>query len=170
MGLKKMDIKELTGNAWHMIGDDWMLVTAKDGDRVNTMTASWGGVGIMWAKTVATAYLRPQRYTKVFVDKGDTFTLSFFGGKEKKALGYLGSVSGKDEPDKIKKTDLHVELLSDAAVTFEEAVLVLVCKKLYAQEMKPECFFDQESLEKWYPDKDYHTMYIAEITEAYVRE
>ena len=67
------------------------------------MTASWGGVGIMWGKTAATIYLRPQRYTKEFVDANDTFTLSFFGGREKQAMGYLGKVSGRDEPDKISR-------------------------------------------------------------------
>ena len=85
-----MDIKTLEGNPWKMIGDDWMLVAAKKDGQVNAMTASWGGVGIMWGKTAATIYLRPQRYTKEFVDANDTFTLSFFGGREKQAMGYLG--------------------------------------------------------------------------------
>ena len=166
MNFEKIDLKELKISPWKCIGDEWMLVTAKMGDKVNTMTASWGGVGIMWGKQVATAYLRPQRQTKVFVDAADTFTLSFFGGAEKKAMGYLGSVSGKDEPDKISKTDLHVTEI-DGQPTFEEASLVLVCRKMYAQDMKPECFIDQSCIGEWYPDSDYHTMYIAEIVGAY---
>ena len=166
MSFQVTDVKELQRNPWKMIGDEWMLVTAEKEGKVNTMTASWGGVGIMWGKTVATVYLRPQRYTKEFVDAGDTFTLSFFGGKEKKAMGYLGSVSGRDEADKIGKAGLHVTEL-DGAPAFEEAELVLVCRKLYAQEMKPECFTGTEEIEKWYPDRDFHTMYIAEIVKAY---
>ena len=166
MSFQVTDVKELQGNPWKMIGDEWMLVTAEKEGKVNTMTASWGGVGIMWGKTVATAYLRPQRYTKEFVDAGDIFTLSFFGGKEKKAMGYLGSVSGRDEADKIGKTGLHVTEL-DGAPAFEEAELVLVCRKLYAQEMKPECFTGTEEIEKWSPDRDFHTMYIAENVKAY---
>ena len=166
MSFQEINVKELQKNPFVMIGDEWMLVTAKKDDQVNTMTASWGGVGIMWGKTVATAYIRPQRYTKTFVDNGEYFTLSFFGGEQKKAMGYLGSVSGKDEPDKIDKTDLHVTEI-DGQPTFEEAKLVLVCKKLYAQEMKEECFIGTEEIEKWYPNKDYHTMYMAEIVKAY---
>ena len=168
MSFREIDIKSYPGNPWKMIGDDWMLVTAEKDGKINTMTASWGGVGIMWGKTVATAYLRPQRYTKEFVDGSDTFTLSFFGGREKQAMGYLGKVSGREEPDKIGKTDLHVTEV-EGAPTFREAELVLLCRKLYAQEMKPECFLAGEEIEKWYPEKDYHTMYIAEIVKAYAR-
>ena len=134
MNFQEMDIKTLEGNPWKMIGDDWMLVAAKKDGQVNAMTASWGGVGIMWGKTAATIYLRPQRYTKEFVDANDTFTLSFFGGREKQAMGYLGKVSGRDEPDKISRTDLHLTDLGGAPA-FREAELVLVCRKLYAQEM-----------------------------------
>lgn len=168
MNFRETDIKEFQGNPWKMIGDQWMLVTAEKDGQVNTMTASWGGVGIMWGKNTATVYLRPQRYTKEFVDAGDIFTLSFFGGGEKKAMGYLGKVSGRDEPDKIEKAGLHVTRL-DGAAAFEEASLVLVCRKLYAQEMKPECFIARDEIETWYPDGDFHTMYIAEIQKAYIR-
>ena len=166
MSFEVIDVKVLQANPWKMIGDEWMLITAEKAGKVNTMTASWGGVGIMWGKTVATVYIRPQRYTKEFVDAGRSFTLSFFGGREKKAMGHLGSVSGRDESDKIVNAGLHITEV-DGQPSFEEAELVLVCRKLYAQEMKPDCFFGSEEIEKWYPDKDFHTMYIAEIVKAY---
>ena len=145
MNFQETDVKEIQRNPWKTIGDEWMLVTAEKDGKVNTMTASWGGEGIMWGKNVATVYLRPQRYTKEFVDAGEEFTLSFFDGREKKAMGYLGSVSGRDEADKIRKAGLHVTKL-DGQPAFEEASLVLVCRKLYAQEMKPECFMGTERL------------------------
>lgn len=167
--MKKIDVKELQRNPFQMIGDEWMLITAKKEDKVNTMTASWGGVGIMWGKTVATAYIRPQRYTKEFVDASETFTLSFFAGEQKQAMGYLGRVSGRDVPNKIEEANLHVTE-ANGYPTFEEATLTLVCKKLYVQEMKEECFLGTEEIERWYPAKDYHTMYMAEIVEAYVSE
>lgn len=169
MKFQEINVKELKKNPFAMIGDEWMLITAEKEGKVNTMTASWGGIGIMWGKTVATAYIRPQRYTKEFVDSNEYFTLSFFGGEHKKAMGYLGSVSGKNEPEKISKTDLHVTSL-EGHPTFEEATLVLICRKLYAQEMKEDCFLGMEEIKKWYPDKDYHTMYMAEIVKAYVQE
>lgn len=166
LAMKKIDVKELQKNPFQMIGDEWMLITAKAEDKVNTMTASWGGVGIMWGKTVATVYIRPQRYTKEFVDNSEYFTLSFFGGEEKEAMGYLGKVSGREVPDKIEQAGLHLTEVNGYPA-FEEATLVFVCKKLYAQEMKEECFLGTEEIERWYPAKDYHTMYMAEIVEAY---
>ena len=81
MSFEVIDVKDPQANPWKMIGDEWMLITAEKAGKVNTMTASWGGVGIMWGKTVATVYIRPQRYTKEFVDAGSSFTLSFFGGQ-----------------------------------------------------------------------------------------
>ena len=162
----EIDVKKLQANPFEMVGDQWMLITAEKDGKINTMTASWGAMGIMWGKTVATAYIRPQRYTKEFVDGSDTFTLSFFGGGQKKAMGYLGSVSGREEPNKIEKAGLHVTEV-DGYPTFEEATLTLVCKKLYVQEMKAECFLGKEEIEKWYPDRDYHYMYMAEIIKAF---
>lgn len=166
MKKQEINVKELNGNVFEMIGDQWMLITAKKDGKINTMTASWGAMGIMWGKNVATAYIRPQRYTKEFVDSADVFTLSFFGGEQKKAMGHLGSVSGRTEPDKIDRAGLHVTEV-EGYPTFEEATLTLVCKKLYVQEMKPECFLGTEEIERWYPDKDFHYMYMAEIIKAF---
>ena len=110
-----------------------------------------------------------KRHTKEFVDAGDTFTISFFGGEHMKELGYLGKVSGKDVPDKIEQSGLHLTEV-DGQPGFEEATQVLVCRKLYHDDIKPENFYEPEEDERWYPEKDYHTMYIAEIRECWVRE
>lgn len=166
--MKKTDISKLDLNAVRMIGDEWMLITAAKGEKANTMTASWGGLGVLWGKPVATVYIRPQRYTKEFVDAGERFTLSFFGGEHMKELGYLGKVSGRDG-DKIAKGGLTLTDV-EGEPAFEEAKLVLVCRKLYEDDIKPELFKDPEIDGKWYPEKDYHRMYIAEITAAYVAE
>jgi len=150
-----------------LIGKDWMLITAEKDDKLNTMTASWGGFGVMWGKDVAFIVIRPQRYTKEFVDGSDTFSLTFFDSSFKKQLGYLGSVSGRDE-DKIEKTNLTV-LHTDDVPYFEEAKIAILCKKLYAQEYKPECFIAQELNAEWYPEVDHHTLYIAEITKILIK-
>ena len=78
MAFREIAIESLEFNPFTKIGKEWMLITAGDETKSNTMTASWGGLGIMWSKNVATAYVRPQRYTKEFMDKADTFTLTFF--------------------------------------------------------------------------------------------
>ena len=100
--MKSIKPEELEKNVFHMIGKEWLLVTAEKEGKVNTMTASWGGLGVMWGKNVAYIVLRPQRYTKEFVDAGETFSLSVLDEEYRKTLSYLGTVSGRDE-DKITK-------------------------------------------------------------------
>lgn len=161
MSFKEIKPEELQKNPFTMIGKEWLLVTAEKEGKVNTMTASWGGVGVMWGKNVAFIVIRPQRYTKEFIDASDTVSLSVLGEEHRKTLGYLGSVSGRKE-DKIEKCGLTVAH-DGTTPYFEEANTVIIGRKLYAQAYRPECFIDNTLNEKWYPDKDYHTMYILEI-------
>ena len=67
---QNIDPKTLPENVFSLIGDRWMLVTAGTPAHCNTMTASWGGLGVLWNKPMATIYVRPQRYT-----------FQFFGGE-----------------------------------------------------------------------------------------
>lgn len=164
MTYETIETKDLILNPFEKIGKEWLLITAGTEKKYNTMTASWGGVGVLWNKNVATIYIRPQRYTKEFVDAADTFSLTFFDEAYRKALAFCGKYSGRDV-DKVKETGLTPDF-SYAAPTFQEGSLVLICKKLYAQELSPACFLDS-SIEQNYPGKDYHTMYIGEIIEAY---
>lgn len=138
-----------------------MLLTAEKEGKANTMTASWGGLGVMWGKNVSYTVIRPQRYTKEFIENSDTFSISFFEAAYKKQLSYLGAVSGKLE-DKIQKSGLTLMHI-DNTPTFEEASIVIVCRKLYAQDFKPEFFIEKANDEKWYPNKDYHKLYISEV-------
>ena len=154
----------LKESVFSLIGDRWMLVAATDkSGRTNAMTASWGGMGVLWGKKVAFVFIRPQRYTKRFVDEAAKFTLSFFDDSYKKMLGYMGKVSGKDE-DKIAKSGLTVTDRNGAPV-FKEASLTLVCRKMYRDTLKEENLIDKSNIEKWYPQKDYHDVYVAEIVE-----
>ena len=79
MAFREIKPEELDFNPFQKIGKQWMLITAGNESGYNTMTASWGGAGVMWGKPSVTAYIRPQRYTKEFVDREETFTLSFYG-------------------------------------------------------------------------------------------
>ncbi len=158
----------LEQNPFKLIGKDWMLITAAQDGKVNTMTASWGGLGTIWGKNVAFIFIRPQRYTKQFIDNSDSLSLTFFDRSFRKTLSYLGTKSGKDE-DKIKNSNLTL-LYSDKIPYFEEAKIAVFCKKLYAQELKPEFFIEQELNQNFYPDADYHTLYIVEITKIFIKE
>ena len=150
-------------NVFEMIGKDWMLITAQKGDKINTMTASWGGLGVIWNKNVATVYIRNSRYTKEFVDSQENFSICVMPQKFRNELSYCGKVSGRDE-DKIAKCGFSVAHHKDVPY-FNESRLVLICKKLYAQEMKAECFTNENKnlAETFYKDNDWHVMYIAEI-------
>lgn len=159
--MKQIEINEFSENPFKLIGSDWMLITAKKGEKTNMMTASWGGVGILWNKPVATIYVRPQRYTKEFIDNEEYFSLCVLPEEYRQILNYCGTKSGRDE-DKVSVSKLTVED-SEMAPYFKESRIVLLCKKLYAQDMSEDSFIDKSLVEKNYKAKDFHTMYVAEI-------
>lgn len=165
---KTIHTEEIKSNPFHLIGKEWMLVTAEMNGKVNTMTANWGGVGVMWNKDVVFVVIRPSRYTKEFVDYSNTFSLTFFDQSHRKELSYLGSVSGKDE-DKISKTSLEI-IYEENTPFFKQAKTVLLCKKLFAQPYKKESFVNLVIENQVYNGEDYHTLYIAEITKVLVSE
>lgn len=158
---EKIEPKDLQQNVFSLIGEQWMLITAGTAEHCNTMTASWGGLGVLWGKPVATVYIRPQRYTLEFVEREDRFTLSFFGPQYRQALALCGSKSGRDV-DKVKECGFTVDTELGAPY-FEQADLVLVCRKAYWQDMDATHFLDGEIDSKWYPEKDYHRIFIGEI-------
>ncbi len=159
--MKEISYKDLNENVFEMIGKDWLLLTAKKDDKVNTMTASWGGVGILWNKKVVYIFIRPQRYTKEFMDSSEKMSISVLTNEYRKELQYLGTASGRDE-DKIAKANLTLK--EDKGVPyFEEGRLTFICRKLYAQELEEKDFIDKEIIETSYPERDYHTMYVVEI-------
>lgn len=166
--LQKIDPKTLTMNPFTLIGDQWLLITAGTPEHCNTMTASWGGVGVLWAEPSATCYIRPQRYTKEFIDKEELFSVSFLKDGHRDALKLCGSVSGRDH-DKIKETGL-TPVFIDGVPAFEEADTILICRKMYRTSMNPADFIDKGADSKFYPEKDYHDMYIAEIVKTVVAE
>lgn len=164
---KELEVSLLPFNPLEL-KNKWMLITAEKEGQVNTMTASWGGFGVMWNKEVAFVVIRPQRYTKEFVDHADGFSLCFFDESYKKELSYLGKVSGRDE-DKISKTSLTTTF-TDNIPYFNEAKTVIFVKKLYVQPMEGEHFLDRNIIDRWYPESDFHHLYIAEITKILQKE
>ena len=130
------------------------------------MTASWGTTGILWNKPIAICFIRPHRHTFQFADRYDYYTLSFFEEKYRDILNYCGAHSGKNV-DKIGQTGLKMLETSHGNVTFEQARLVLECRKLYSDLLKPECFIDPLIEKKNYPSKDYHRFFIGEIVECF---
>lgn len=160
--------KDLEKNVFDLIGKDWMLITAQKADgSANTMTASWGGLGVNWGMPVVTVYIRHSRYTLPFVEEAGGFSLCFFDEAYRSQLAYCGKVSGRDE-DKIAHCGFTVAH-EEGIPYFAEASLVLICRKLYAQDMPADCFTDRAILDKWYGDGDHHRMFLGEITKVLVR-
>lgn len=139
------------------------VLTAGTGDDFNSMLIGWGALGTLWARPAATVYVRESRYTKEFMDKQDTFTISFFDKKYMRDEMVLGTKSGRDG-DKIAETSLTpVEI--DGGVTFKEAETTLVCRKMYAQDMDLAAM-PEEVQKHDYPEGDVHTVYIGEVIDV----
>lgn len=169
---QEINVDELCIHPHSLFSTDWLLITTgNQTNGYNTMTACWGQLGAIWGHgkglPTATVFIRPQRYTKEFIDREDTFTLSFFTNEYKKQLAYLGTHSGKVE-DKISKVGFTPIFLNDTTY-IQETKLVLVCRKIYVFPLKEEGFIDKSIMKDNYPKKDYHTMYIEEIQKVLIK-
>jgi len=141
----------------------WALLTAGNKDSFNTMTISWGGLGTIWGKPVATVYVRTSRYTHEFMDNNDYFTVSFYPESIKKStLGILGSKSGRDM-DKMHDSGL-TPVAAGESMTFEEAEVTLVCRKLFRQVLDP-ANIPEDIVNAMYKTDAPHDMYIGEVVE-----
>lgn len=164
---KEIDPRELSGNVFSLISKDWALVTAQKEEAVNTMTISWGGMGWLWNVPVGFVFVRPQRYTYGFMEASDRFSISFYGEEERGNLTYCGTVSGRDA-DKIAHCG-YTLAHRDGVPYFEEAKIVLLCKKIYFQDLEKGCALS-DVVTKQYPEEDYHRMYIGQITAVLIKE
>lgn len=153
---------ELRVDTFSQFDKKWALLTAGTKDKFNSMTISWGGTGTLWGKPVATTYVRTSRYTHEFMDDNDYFTISFFPEDMKSMLGVFGSKSGRDI-DKMNYEGLTAKEAGES-VTFEEAELTLVCKKLFKQKLD-EANMPKEVVEAFYSGDASHDMYIGEVVE-----
>ena len=140
----------------------WALLTAGKENSFNTMTISWGGLGTLWGKPVATVYVRTSRYTHDFMDDNEYFTVSFYPEQYHKVLGVLGTVSGRDM-DKMKDSGLTAQKIGET-MTFEEAEITLVCRKMFRQELEVSRM-PEKVANDMYSGQAPHDMYIGEVVE-----
>ncbi|MBR4200004.1 MAG: flavin reductase [Oscillospiraceae bacterium] len=165
MAMQKIAPEQWDKNPFEAIGKDWFLLTAGTEEAGwNTMTCSWGAVGVIWNKPTVTCYVRHSRHTLGFLAQQDTFTLSFFGAEYKKALAFCGSHSGRD-CDKAAEAGLHPVAI-DGGMSFAEAETVIVCKKRFAADMNI-ADLPEEIAANFYADNDTHRMYLGEILAIY---
>lgn len=160
--MREVNVAELTLDAVNLWMNRWLVLTAGTIDDCNMMTVAWGSIGCMWSRPFAQVVVRPQRYTRRYIDRSDSFTLCAFPEKYRKDLQTLGTLSGRDG-DKLSKTALTLKPSRNvAAPSYCEANLVLECRKIYYQDMDPRGFVDG-TIQANYAAKDYHRIYFGEI-------
>jgi flavin reductase (DIM6/NTAB) family NADH-FMN oxidoreductase RutF len=164
MKRETIPIEDLNVRIHDLWDRQWFLLTAGDFATgvFNAMTGGWGSLGVMWGRPFAQVVVRPVRYTFQFIEKFDSFTLSAFPDDCHDALLLLGSKSGR-EGDKIAESGLTPQASTRVgAPCFAEAELVLECRKIYSDNFDPARFLDP-TIDRNYPEKDYHRMYFGEI-------
>lgn len=166
-GFKQISPEQIPGNIIKLLSQDWMLITAGNTTSSNTMTASWGGLGHLYNKPVTFCFINPARYTYQFMEKGDTYTLTFYTETYRDALKYCGSHSGKNT-DKTKNTGLTPILTPNGSPAFAEAWLIIECRKLVSQSLTPESLSNEALRNEW-TGKPMHKMYIGEILNIWVK-
>jgi flavin reductase (DIM6/NTAB) family NADH-FMN oxidoreductase RutF len=164
---RPVDPKALPDNPFDLLGRQWMLVTAGPRSAFNTMTASWGALGVLWNRDCAFVVVRPTRHTFRFMEGSTHFTLSFFGEEHRAALEFCGAHSGRTV-DKCASTGLTPVETSPGCVAFAQARLVMECRKIYFQDLDPEKFLDA-TIHENYPERDYHRLYAGEIVRCLAR-
>lgn len=161
---RELDPKLWQDQIFSLLGEEWALVTAGNEEKCNTMTVSWGGIGVLWGKPMATLYIRPQRYTREFMEQEDFVSLSFLEEGHKKELAFCGKESGRTV-DKFKECNFQpvFQAVADGVVPFvDKAKLVFLCRKQAVMPMVAEAL-PEDVKERWYPKADYHLMYFCEI-------
>jgi len=167
--LIKISPFDITDNVFKLLDKDWMLVTAGTIKNFNTMTASWGHLGIMWNLPVAIAYIRPQRFTFGFANESDDYTLCFFEKAHRKILQFCGTKSGRDY-DKIKETGLIPFETDRGNIYYKQARMIMECSKIYQDDLKMEKFIRPEIARKNYPADDFHRFFMGEIVNVWIKE
>jgi flavin reductase (DIM6/NTAB) family NADH-FMN oxidoreductase RutF len=167
--MKYTDIKynELSSEMFDQLRKG-VFMTTKVGNKVNTMTIAWGGINIVWNKSLFVAYVRYSRDTYNMVDETNEFTISVPLNKDmKKELSFCGTKSGRDY-DKIKECNLNVvdsrtintPILADCELHYE-------CKEIYKQAMEPSNLLKSVK-ERYYNSNDFHVIFYGEILDSYL--
>lgn len=154
------NIDELNVNVFELFSKDWALLTAGSIGDYNAMTIGWGQLGTLWNKSVVTVFVKPVRYTHDFMEANEYFTVGFYPQEYRRDLMILGSQSGRDG-DKVALTHLTPRAV-EHGVTFAQAELTLICKKIYRHDMEL-ANIPADAAKAYYAEEAPHTIYIGEV-------
>ena len=170
MSFFEISTNDLTMNPFAKIGKEWALLTAGTQEKgFNMMTASWASFGMFWNKNTVSVYIRKSRYTRRFFNENDLFTVSFYGKEYRKALNVCGTLHG-NECDKVVESGL-TPLFLEGTTAFEEANLIIVCRKLVHADIEPDTVDAPEIFVDMYGETDdYHRIFIGEIVKVLAKE
>lgn len=154
---------EFSTDIFSLFDKKWALLSAGTKDAHNTMTISWGSMGTLWNKPIVTVYVKPLRFTHKFMDENEYFTVSFLPEDKREALNIMGTMTGRHHTDKDAAAGLTVRDLGEA-VTYEEAELVFLCKKVFFGNMTT-THMPAEIVKQYYTPDEPHTLYIGEVVD-----
>ena len=171
---KKVSPEDITDNVFTLVGKVFPVVTVCNGDNCNSMTASGGGMVLLFRKPHTMLIFPSNRYTLELIEKEQTYTLSYFSAEYRKQVMFLGSKTGRDS-EKMKEVELTGVRLSSGNMSFIEARLILECKLTQIiTPVFPDDFYSQETkdlLSEPYKDPGEHRKYVfGEITNVWVKK
>ena len=165
-GFKKFSVEEAFEDNGFQWFRDAQLLCAGNKEKSNAMTIGWGGIGTFWQRPALTVYVAEQRYTKMFMDDSEFFTVMSFDVKDSKVLNYMGTKSGRDG-DKAQALGLHTAYTANGTPYFTEATMVIECKIMYAAPLDPQHFKSDVPKKVYGNPASVHSMYIGEVVNAW---
>ncbi len=152
-----------------------VLLTTKAGDTVNTMSISWGFLGIEFNKPIFIPVVRKSRYTLELLEKTKEFTINLpVGTLDKNVIALCGTKSGRDT-DKINEARLTlVEPQVVSVPAIREFPLTLECRVIFAQQQDGN-LIPKEIKNTYFPESqgegdNFHKAFYGEIVAAYIIE
>jgi flavin reductase (DIM6/NTAB) family NADH-FMN oxidoreductase RutF len=170
---KQISPEEMDDNVFTLAGKVFPVITAGRKGQYNAMTASGGGMGMLFRKPTTWCIIQSGRYTLEMILKERTYTMSYFPDEYKEQLLFLGSKSGRDS-EKMKEVTLTGIQTPSGNMSFREARLIIECKLTQLTAPDPGDFYTQEAkdyLSEAYKEaSDYRKYMFGEITHFWVKK
>jgi len=170
---KDIPVENIPQDIFTLIGKDNTVVTTGSFDHYNSMVAGWGGWGVYFSKPTTFLMLRSNRYTLELMRKTQTYTLTFFDEDYRDDYMPFGAKSGRDNPEKMKNTQLNAVETPDGLITYKEAKLIIECKLTQVTTVSTDDYYVTDAkdflLQAFIETGDWHKLVFGEITKVWVR-